>query len=71
MPHYGSPEVAILTMFIRLIVIVIWVACWKSIFRKAWYKRYILMARGMVLPILNIIMLFKFAYGDWPRDNEW
>ncbi len=41
---------------------------WVSIFRKAGYSS----VRGylMLIPVVNIILFFTFAFGVWPIERE-
>lgn len=48
------------------LVLIIWafVAVFGSIVSRAGYSRWWLLT--MVIPVLNLVMLWVFAFADWP-----
>jgi hypothetical protein len=51
-----------LLLLIILLVIFIWP--WWKIFSKAGYPGWL--ALGMLVPLINLILIFYFAFADWP-----
>jgi hypothetical protein len=47
-----------------LILLVIFVWPWWKIFKKAGYPGWF--GLGMFVPLLNLILLFYFAFAEWP-----
>ena len=50
-------------VFAALIIVPFW-----SIFRKAGYSQWLGVL--MVVPIVNLVMLYFLAFSDWPRLRE-
>lgn len=55
-------------LVVGIILLLITLIPWWMIFRKAGYSE----ALGclMVIPILNLIMLFYLAFAEWPIERE-
>lgn len=50
-------------VFAALIIVPFW-----FIFRKAGYSQWLSLL--MVVPIVNVVMLYFLAFSDWPRLRE-
>lgn len=59
----GLPELLVL-----IVVIVLIVLPYVKIFQKAGHSGWL--AICMLLPILNIIILFWFAFSKWPIEQQ-
>ena len=51
-------------LLLLIILLVIFVWPWWKIFSKAGYPGWL--ALGMFVPLLNVILIFYFAFADWP-----
>jgi hypothetical protein len=56
----GVPELIVILL---VGVVVIWLP-WSRIFSKAGYSSWLSLA--MFVPLVNIILLFWFAFSEWP-----
>jgi hypothetical protein len=54
----GLPELLV----IAVMIVLFWP--WAQIFSKAGYSRWLCLT--VYVPLLNIIVLFWFAFADWP-----
>jgi hypothetical protein len=61
-------ELSLVEFFIVGVVLVI---PFFFIFKKAGYKHYVLSALLMLVPLLNIFVLYYLAFAKWPITNEW
>ena len=60
---FGSTELSVLFCIIFFTIVPIIVPIWK-IFSKAGFPGWL--SLSMFIPILNIIVLFYFAFSEWP-----
>lgn len=57
--------IIVLVVFGALIVVPIW--AWCTIVKKAGFSPW--WGLLSIIPLVNIAMLFVFAYSKWPTDN--
>ena len=60
----GFPELA--TLFILLLTVTS--LCWRNIFVKAGFRS--LHGYLMFIPVVNIFIFFRFAFGKWPIEQQ-
>jgi hypothetical protein len=63
MRNLGFPELLVLLGLICLIILLFW-----KIFKKAGFPG--ILGLVMIVPILNLIVTFWFAYTEWPVLRE-
>lgn len=62
MPSFGIWHLAAFVAFI--LIVLAFVAVFGRILSRAGYSRWWLLT--MFVPLLNLIMVWVFAYADWP-----
>ena len=61
----GAPEVLILLMGLVVVLIP-----WYKIFSKAGYSSGWGMSLAMLVPVVNVVLLFWFAFATWPIEQK-
>ena len=57
-----------LFILMSAVFLAVWAMAWRSIFQKAGYKgKYGLL---MFVPIANLVLLFLFAFKEWPLEKR-
>ena len=69
MRSIGVPELLILFMVIPVLVVLTVVPYWKIFSKAGWSGLLCLL---MVVPLANLIVLWVFAFSEWPalRDRK-
>ena len=63
MSNIGVPEILIICIVVLVFALVVLIPYWR-IFGKAGFSP--LLSLLMLLPIVNIVMLYVLAFSDWP-----
>ena len=68
MSNLGMPEILlILCSFVLFSIVILLIPYWR-IFRKAGFPPALSLL--MILPIVNIIMLYFLAFSEWPSLRQ-
>ena len=63
MSNIGVPEILIICIVVLVFALVVLIPYWR-IFGKAGLSPLLILL--MLLPIVNIVMLYVLAFSDWP-----
>jgi len=70
----NSPEIpifiGILGLSIWILIIVFCWYCYKRVFGKAGYQDAGFQAILVLIPIVNLFVLYKFVFKDWPIQAQ-
>ena len=62
--HIGAPEILVIVAVIAVIGVVFKILPYWFIFRKAGFHPALSLL--MIVPIASVVMLYIFAFSDWP-----
>ncbi len=60
----GFPELSTVMFVVGVCISIPWI----NIFRRAGYPEH--MGYLMLIPVVNVFVFFRFAFGEWPIDRE-
>lgn len=67
MSNIGIPEISVILCVVLVFALIALIPYWV-IFGKAGFSRWLSLL--MVLPLINIIMLYIFAFSEWPSLRQ-
>jgi uncharacterized membrane protein YhaH (DUF805 family) len=65
---FWNATAVLITSLIGLAIAIIFVVAYVQIIRRAGYSGW--WALVIFVPLLNVVMLFVFAYSEWPIQRE-
>jgi hypothetical protein len=63
--NLGMPEVLIFLIGLTIVLIP-----WHKIFTKAGYRSGGFLSVAMLVPVVNVVLLFWFAFTTWPIERK-